>query len=336
MITKIILGIVAIAVIGGGILLAIYYKPDLSKAQLSEYISGESEFITLPNGATMHYRDEGNPDGPVLVMVHGGFGALHNWEGWIPYLKDDYRLISMDLLGHGLTGLYPDNIYTRISVRDTIHMLLQELNLNRYTVAGNSWGGGIALEMGLEYPDEVEGLILVDSEGIPNSEEGYDVSTLTDEKPTTPDDPRFATLSWMEKLGSKFIGPAVVRSTLDSMIYNKDLITDEFVNYFGRIIRFDGNREAQILMFRQGLHQVSQNGPQDLLPRLGELQMPTLVVHGKQDTLVPLRVSETFDANIANSELAIIDEAGHMPMIEKPEETAQAVVAFFEKYKIGN
>ena len=93
MITKIILGIVAIVVIGAVIVFAIFFKPDLSKDQLTEYINEESEFITLPNGANMHYRDEGNPDGPVLVMVHGGFGSLQNWEGWVPYLKDDRRSV---------------------------------------------------------------------------------------------------------------------------------------------------------------------------------------------------------------------------------------------------
>jgi len=335
MIRKILIGSGALIAIGLITVFAIYYKSDLSREQLSEYVSEESEFVDLPNGANMHYRDEGNPDGPILVMVHGGFGSLQNWDGWVANLKGDYRLISMDLLGHGLTGAYPDQIYTRISERDAIHMLLQKLGVKKYTVAGNSFGGGIALEMTLAYPNEVLGLILVDSEGIPNGEDGYDTSLFSAEDPTAPDDPDYTQLSWMEKLGSKFIGPAVIRSTMDQMTYNKALLTDEYVNYFGRVNRHKGNRESQILMFRQGLYLVSANGPQDLLPRLSELKMPTLVMQGKQDTLVPMRVAETFDENIAISDLAVIDEAGHMPMMEKPEETAQVVRDFFAKHGLN-
>lgn len=326
---EIFLGLGGIGAIG---IFGAFHKPDLSREQLPRYINEESEFVTLPNGASMHYRDEGNPDGQVLVMVHGGFGSLQNWDGWVEWLKDDYRLISMDLLGHGLTGAYPENIYTRISERDAIHALLQKLGVDQYTVAGNSFGGGIALEIALEYPDEVVGLILVDSEGIPNSEDGYDVSMFTDDELTTPDDPAYTQLTWLEKFGSKFIGPAVVRSTLDSMIYNKELLTRDFVDYFGRVLRYTGNRESQILMFRQGLYLISTNGPQDLLPRLTEIQCPTLVMHGEQDTLVPLRVAQAFHGNITDTDLAIISEAGHMPMIEKPQETAQTVRDFFQRH----
>lgn len=326
---SIFLGLVALVAFMGVGAFAYFYKSDMTREQLAAFQTPASQFIDLPNGANMHYRDEGNPDAPVLVMVHGGFGSLQNWEGWIEPLGADLRLISMDLLGHGLTGTYPANVYTRITERDAVRELLQELGIEHYTVAGNSFGGGIALEMALAFPEDVTGLILVDSEGIPNSEDGYDVSTLTDEAPLAPDDPGYAQLSWYERLGARFIGPSVVGSVLDGMIHNKDLLTDEFVDRYGTIIRYTGNRDAQILMFRQGLHQVQQNGPQDLRPRLGELQMPVLVMHGEQDTLVPMRVAETFDAEIANSTLARIDQAGHMPMIEQPETTAEVVLEWF-------
>ena len=119
--------VIAIALIA---VFAIFYKSDLSREQLTQYINEESEFIDLPNGANMHYRDEGNSNAPVLVMIHGGFGSLQNWEGWVEHLKDDYRLISMDLLGHGLTGGYPEQVYSRIAERDAVHLLLKNLVLN--------------------------------------------------------------------------------------------------------------------------------------------------------------------------------------------------------------
>ena len=84
----------------------------------------------------------------------------------------------MDLLGHGLTGAYPDDVYTRHAQRDMLIQLLKALNISKYTLAGKSFDGGIALEAALEHPKQLEGLILVNSEGVPNSEGGYDVSLL--------------------------------------------------------------------------------------------------------------------------------------------------------------
>ncbi len=320
--------LVPIAVFG------LFYKPVLTRAELSDFQTSTSRFIALPNGANMHYRDEGKLNGPVLVMIHGGLGSLQNWEGWIEPLGKQFRLISMDLLGHGLTGTWSENLYTREAQRDAVHELMAALKIDHYAVAGNSFGGGIALEMALAYPKEVTGLILVDSEGIPNGENGYDASAFTTDTAAAPDDPSFTALTWYEKLGARFIGPTVVASVLESMVHNKDLLNDNFINRFARINRHTGNREAQILMFRQGLYVVQKNGPQDLLPRLKELKMPTLVMQGVNDTLVPMRVDETFKKNIANAKLARIEKAGHMPMIEKPQETAQVILDWFRTSSI--
>lgn len=334
MLKKILLIVLVLVVLAVIIIFAIFYKGDLTKAELAdEYINKQSQFMPLDGefaGATMHYRDEGNPDAPVLVMVHGGFGSLHNWEGWIEPLKDDYRLISMDLLGHGLTGAYPKNVYDRYTERDAIHQLLQKLAIDYYSVAGNSFGGGIALELALKFPDEIDSLILVDSEGIPNSEDGYDISLFSDADLVIPASPSYTQLAWYEKLGSNFIGPTVIKSTLDSMTYNKDLLTDDYVDHFGRILRYDGNREAQLLMFPQGLYLISQNDKMDLLPRLPEITCPVLVMQGAEDTLLPLDVAKKFNDNLPNSELAVINEAGHMPMIEKPVETVEIVKGFLD------
>lgn len=330
MFQKCIFGSLSIILMGLVIAFALFYQPDLTREELAKtYINENSKFIDLPNGATMHYRDEGDKTKPALVMIHGGFGSLHNWEGWIPELKNDFRLISMDLLGHGLTGKYPANIYDRHTERDAVHQLLQKLKVNQYIIAGNSFGGGIALEMALKYPNEVKGLILLDSEGVPNGDNGYDTSLFNDDNPMTPADPDFTKLSLIERLGSRFIGNKVVKSMLESMVYNKALLTEDFVDYYARILRYTGNREAQLLMFRQGMYLISKNPPSDLRPRLKDIQCPTLIIQGKQDTLVPMRVAEIFHKEIPNSQLAVIEASGHMPMIEQPQASAKAVKDFF-------
>ncbi|MEM7533038.1 MAG: alpha/beta hydrolase [Chloroflexota bacterium] len=334
MITRIVLTIVAVIVIGAVVALAIFYKPDLSREQLSNYINDKSKFIKLSNGADVHYRDDGNPDGHVLLMLHGGFGSLHNWEGWVPYLGETYRLISLDLPAHGLTGQLPENVYTRATMIETTDLLMQELGIDTFSVAGNSMGGGLALQYALDHPAKMESLILIGSEGIPNGEEGYDTSLFSDETPVLPSDPDYNKLSTTELIVSKFIGPSVIRSTLNTLIGDKSLLTDEFIDYFGRIIRHKGNREANILMFRQWIDPTTAD-PRDLENRLAEITVPVLYMHGDVDAVVPERVARRFDELLPDSELIIYEGVGHMAMIERPEETAQDVLRFFAENRIG-
>lgn len=311
---------------------ALFYESDLSREELlPEYTTKSSKFAQLPNGASMHYRDEGNPEGPVLVLIHGGFGSLHNWEPWVERLGASHlRIISMDLLGHGLTGAYPGQVYDRHTERDAIHQLLQQLGIRRYAVAGNSFGGGIALELALAYPDEVEALILLNSEGLPNGEDGYDIAMFRDDAPITPESPQYKTLTLAERIGCRFIGPNVVATSLDTMVADRKIITDTFVQRNARLLRHAGNREAQLLMFRQGMALIAKNGKMDLLPKLSSIKAPTLIIQGEEDTLVPMRVAERFAKEIPNAELMVVPGAAHLPMIEKPEATATKALSFLK------
>ena len=134
---------------------------------------------------------------------------------------------------------------------------------------------------------------MIDSEGIPNGEDGtYDSSLFNADDAVSPADPSFTKLSRIEDFGSKFISRRVVKGILEELVYNETLLTPEFVSYFTRINLHEGNREAQILMFRQGLYWIQQNGSTDLLPRLNELApIPSLVMNGREDTLVQLFVA---------------------------------------------
>ncbi len=327
MFKNIMLAVLALCVILILFTCLVFYKKDLTREELSGYINGESQFTTLSNGANVHYRDEGNPVGPVLLMLHGGFGSLHNWEGWVPYLKQDFRLVSLDLPAHGLTGRIPNDIYTRETMNGTVRLLMEKLGISTFSIAGNSMGGGLALQYALDHPEQVEGLILIGSEGIPNGPDGYDASMFTDEKPLAPDENGYNTLTTSEKVISRFIGPSVIKFTLNELVSDKALITDEFVDWFGRIIRYTGNREANILMFRQWLKPDAD--PRDLENRLHEIAVPVLYMHGEDDVLVSLNIAERFDELLSDSKLIQYENSGHMSMIEQPKLTAMDILAFY-------
>lgn len=328
MVKKILFGIVTLMVALIVLFISIFYKPDFTKKQLQEYISESSAFMLLDNGANMHYRDEGNRSGEVIVFIHGRFTSLHCWESVINNLKDKYRIISIDMLGHGLTGKYPENIYLREQQSDAIHMLLDELSIYRYSVVGNCFGGTVAIEMALKYSDEITSMTIINSEGIPLREDDHADELIEEEYFISPDNPAYNNLSLLHKFGSRIVGTSLIRSALWEITQSETIdVSDSIIDNYERLLRYSGNREAQVLMLRQELYQISGN-KEYLLPQLNAINVPTLILHGNKDRRMPLWTSELFKKSIKNSELNIIEDAGHIPMIDKPEEVANKISEF--------
>jgi pimeloyl-ACP methyl ester carboxylesterase len=109
----------------------------------ARYANDKSKFISI-GGVRAHVRDQGNPDGVPLVLIHGAGASLHVWEGWVRELGSKARLISVDLPGHGLTGAWPRDEYTVEAYADFIEVMVDTLNLDRFVLAGHSLGGGVA------------------------------------------------------------------------------------------------------------------------------------------------------------------------------------------------
>ncbi len=313
----------------GALFLAFFYRSDLSRAELAEYVSPASEFLALPMGANVHYRDEGNPNGPALVMLHGGFGSLHNWEVWVPHLADKYRLISMDLPAHGLTGRIKGDVYTRAKMVQLVRELLDALDVERFSLAGHSMGGGVALAYALAFPDQIESIVLVGSEGVPPPG-GYELEGTFFEDYTARERILADTsLSFTERFLTKLASPWAVGAALRSIVGDGQLVADEAGARFGRILRHEGNRQAIVLMFRQSLAAMDTN--EDLAPRMGEISAPVLILHGEVDSLVPMVVGDRFHHLIDDSEMKVYENVGHMIMMERPERTAADVDAFLSR-----
>ena len=102
-----------------------------------------------------HVRDEGKADAMPLLLIHGSLGSLQMWDGWVAELKDRYRLISVDLPGHGLTGAWPRGEYTIDAYADFIEVLADTLHLDRFAIAGHSMGGAVAWTFAATRPERV-------------------------------------------------------------------------------------------------------------------------------------------------------------------------------------
>ena len=309
--------------------LSLFYTSDASRNELTEYTNRYSQFADLPMGASVHYRDEGGKDAPIIVLLHGGLGSLNNWEGWVPYLTEKYRVITMDLPGHGLTGRIKGDVYDRNTMIQLVHETLQKLDIKRFTIGGNSMGGGIALAYTLKYPEQVNAVVLVSSEGVVN-EDGYKeaIKMFTDEEIQVGKKSTNLELSWVEKLLTKFSSPFVVKQALKEIVGDPEIVTDEFAERYANILIHKGNRESIALMFKQYVN--SMAGPRDLEPVLHKITVPTLILGGDKDPLVTPDLSRKFDQLIPNTKFIEYKNVGHMAMIEIPRKSASDTLNFLD------
>jgi pimeloyl-ACP methyl ester carboxylesterase len=284
------------------------YAPDLPREVLiRRYANEQSKFIEVA-GAQAHVRDEGKADAMPLLLIHGSLGSLQMWDGWVAELKDRYRLILVDLPGHGLTGDWPRGDFSIDAYADFIEVLADTLHLDRFAVAGHSMGGAVAWTFAVTRPERVSQLILVDAAGFPR------------ESGELPLPIRLARQRVVGDIGIYFKPERLVRRSLLEVYADPAMVTPERVKQFGELQRFPGNRPATLIRART-------QEPLDPTP-LKRLDVPTLIIWGAKDRWVPVADGFRFQNDIKGSKLAIFENLGHDPMEENPKATAEAVAEF--------
>ncbi|MBX3506122.1 MAG: alpha/beta hydrolase [Parvibaculum sp.] len=318
MVGRILAGTLTLIVLAFAVIVISVVRFDVPREQLvGKYAGGASQFATLPSGASAHIRDEGNPSGPVLVLVHGSNASLHTWEPWVAELGGSYRIVSMDLPGHGLTGRVPDDDYSREAMAAFVIEVMDAVGAERFAIAGNSMGGGVAAMVTLEHPERVSALILVDAAGIPVERDANDVPLAF----------RIASMPVISKVMRYVLPRSLVEEGVRKVFVDQSKVTDEMVARYFDLSLHEGNREATRIRF-------AQNAARDevaFAARLGEISVPTLVMWGDQDGLIPVSAADEFKARIPQAELVIYENVGHIPMEEVAEESAAAVAAFLAK-----
>lgn len=282
-----------------------------SPAKLAQkYASEDSKYINI-DGLNIHYRDEGNSQGPAVILLHGVASSLHTWDGWVEQLGDSYRLIRLDLPGHGLTG--PDkNGYELDYMLDKIHKFMQRLRIQKAHFAGNSLGGYISWEYAVRYPQQVDKLILIDSAGFPQK---------------MPFIMNFVAWPGIGEMSQVFMPRFMVKRNVKQAYGDEDKVNKELVRRYHDLQLRKGNRGALVKVFRL-MKKQSKN------PHLGDdvvrVKSPVLLMWGEDDTWVPLSVLEQFKQHLANVEVVTYEGVGHMPMEELPVQSARDARQFLE------
>lgn len=276
------------------------------------YSTPDSQFMTLDDGLKVHFTDTGPRDRSTIVLVHGFSASLHTWAEWKSNLEQDYRVITLDLPGHGLTRAdepLQANIDRFVEV---VHDVTETLGADRFTLAGSSMGGNTAWQFALQHPDTLDGLILVAASGWPEeADEGEDSPFI------------FTLLANpIARMVLKDLDmTSLTRSGLESSYSDPSFVTDELVDRYVALSRAPGHR-ATLLAIMAGERVVAT--PETV----SNISVPTLMMWGREDNLVPVSGAQKFGDAIEGSQVVIYEGVGHIPQEENAAQSIEDVRAF--------
>jgi pimeloyl-ACP methyl ester carboxylesterase len=292
------LGLLLIAILGLGIA---YWTPETDKAEMrAKYGSPASKYLNMGDAFVVHYRDEGPRDAPVIVLIHGSNSFLQTWDDWAKALTPNYRVIRLDLPGHGLTGDYRVRSYKRSDYVDVVDAVTKKLRVSRFVLGGNSMGGGVAWAYAHQYPFKVTGLVLVDASGEPEPKDGSPPLVM-----------RLARVPVVGDMMAYFTPRSLVGNGLRSTYGDPTKVTEAKIDRYWELLRYPGNRSATLFRF---------SAPPEIpiavpLPR----RIPTLVMWGTEDNLIPVSSAAWFKRQIPDAQVVIYPGIGHLPMEEIPD-----------------
>jgi pimeloyl-ACP methyl ester carboxylesterase len=307
------LGILLGVLFAGLVALWLAYRvPDRPVEELTaRWAPPPSQFVPI-DGLSVHLRDEGPRDDPApIVLLHGTSSSLHTWQGWTDALRDQRRVVRFDMPGFGLTGPAPDGVYTIDRYVATVMRVVDELGIRHFVLVGNSLGGYVAWATALQHPERVTALVLVDSAGYPFRSQSAPLAFRIARTPV---------------LGS-LLGDVLPRSLVESSlrnVYGKPCrVTPQLVDQYFDLATRAGNRKALVTRFEQ-------TQPGQLAERVPELNLPTLILWGGRDRLIPPDSGERFAREIRGSRLIVFPELGHVPHEEDPGQTVKPVLLFLD------
>lgn len=292
-------------------------RGDIPFEQLeSVYANADSRYLAFGDDMRVHFRDVGPRDGKVIVLVHGFSASLHTWESWVTNLKRDYRVISLDLPGHGLSRCMDNKEIGPAQFVETINRVVNTLEIERFTLAGNSMGGSAAWNYALTHPERLEGLVLVDAAGWPRTE------TETDERPLIF---RLLEIDLARRVMQDLDLSSLIKGGLENSFGDPSFVTDEMVQRYASLARAPCHREALLALTS------SRDKRREATPeQLATITTPTLVMHGELDNLIPVEHGRQFAAAIPDASLILYPGVGHLPQEEVADLSASDLRSFLE------
>lgn len=252
--------------------------------------------------------------GKPVLLIHGLGTSSYTWRRVMPLLARRRRVIAVDLKGFGESDKPLDGKYSIFDQAELIRTFIRQENLRNLTIVGHSYGGGVALLLALRLAEEkdgrVERLALIDSVAY---------------RQPVPFFFRVLQTPVVGEVGFGLTPPEVQAAGALAIAYHdKGKLSADSVLTYARPLYTEGGRHALV----RTVEQIVPERVDELEQHYRTLKMPALLVWCRQDRVVPLSYGARLNADLQNSRIEVIDECGHMPQEEKPEETARILESF--------
>ena len=252
--------------------------------------------------------------GPNVVLIHGVGRFLEEWLPSFDAIAAHCRVYALDLPGHGHTDKPLSASYRLADLAGFINDFMGALDISPAHVVSHSLGGGIALQLTLQFPEAVDKLVLVCSAGL-----GKEVTLVL----------RIATVPM---LGEILTRPSLngTRRLLKEFVKDPAFLTDDFVDLSYRMAALPGAQQAVLKTLRSAGNLFGQYDDtyRPIVDNLGSIESPVLIIWGRQDRVLPVAHGQAAVTRLPNARLEILEDCGHLPMLEQTQRFNESILDF--------
>jgi len=277
------------------------------------YATPASRFIDIA-GTRLHYTDQGPPQGPAIVLLPAQWASFNLWKGWLPHLTDRYRVLCVDLPGHGLAGPMAGGDYSMEAYEHLLWLFVDAVGLERFFLVGSSFSGVIAFRFAAKSNSRLLGLVLTCSSGMPRAPGAA-------QKPNEPP-PQFLYRALMPYYRLR----GFMAWKLAALIKDPARITPEVVDEFTAF----NNRKGRL---RESQQRASAYRAGDPKAVLAQVRVPTLIQWPTGSTYLSTHEADLFEDWLGSSvkEKIIYPNTGHLLALDAPDATGQDARRFFDR-----
>lgn len=282
------------------------WTPDKTRSELEAlYLQDPGDYLVI-DGVRVHLRVSGPQSKPALIMLHGFGSSLHTWEGWAEALKEDYRVVRLDLPGAGLSYPDPSGVYSDERTIELLLLLMDTLAIERATLVGNSIGGRIAWRMAAAHLDRVSALVLISPDGF--ASEGFQYGKAPE-------------VSGITQLMRYVLPKSLLEMSLRPAYGDPSVLSEATVSRYYDLMLAPGSRGALI-------QRMAQTVLLDPRPLLSTIDVPVLLLWGELDGAIPMSNAADYQALLKNSRFVPLPGLGHVPQEEAPMRSVVPLKAF--------
>lgn len=252
------------------------------------------------------YLESGDKKANTIVFVHGFGGDKDNFTRLAPYFFQSHHILLVDLPGFGENSRIPTENYNLQNQSVRLDEFLKLQGISRYSLVGNSMGGALSIQHTVQFPKKVEALVLLDSAGVETPKPSFVRAEI-----------------------AKGNNPLLVNDVEDfDRLMSINFFKPPYIPGF--LKTYFAERAVKNRPFNKKIFQDYRQGGANLEAILSKVKPPTLVIWGDQDKVIDVSAVGVFTKKIPNAKSYILKDCGHLPQLERPEETAESILGFFK------